>query len=324
MTISRRRFRRALAAGGIRFLHFAFGRLPRRPALAAARVLGLLAWMADRTGRRRTRAHLALAFGPDRDGNGPDQKLIGRRSYQNLAAGLVDLARVSWLAPSRLDSFVNASEETIAGLAGITDRGRGVIMLTPHLGNWELLTGWLAARGFPVHFVGRQAYDERLEPLYARVRSAHGASWISRGGAFRRIETALRDGDIVIMLIDQDTTRVHGTFVDFFDRPAWTPTGPAALARLTGAALLPGALVWESPRSYRLILSEPVATVVTGDETSDDRENTRRITACLEELIREHPDQWVWFHRRWQTRPPAPGPENAAGSTGTGKPGAGS
>jgi len=302
MPLSRRRLRRALAVAGIHLLYRFLGRLPRFPALGLTRTLGRLAWIVDTSGRRRTLDHLALAFGDESDP--AEHRRIGRRSYINLAAGLADLARVRRLDADALDTLVLTEPETLAGLAGIREQGRGVILLTPHMGNWELLTGWLAARGFPVHFVGRQPYDERLERLYTAVRTAQGANWISRGGAFRKIEAVLRAGEIVILLIDQDTARVHGTFVDFFGRAAWTPTGPAALARLTGAALLPGALIWATPRRYRLVLCEPVATVATGEASWDDWENTRRATVCLEELILRYPDQWAWFHQRWRTRPP--------------------
>jgi KDO2-lipid IV(A) lauroyltransferase len=107
------------------------------------------------------------------------------------------------------------------------------------------------------------------------------------------------------MLIDQDTGRVKGTFVEFFGRAAWTATGPAALARLTGASLLPGALVRSDPGRYRFVLDGEVERSETGDREFDDWETTRRATLALEGIVRRWPDQWTWFHRRWGTDPPA-------------------
>jgi len=118
------------------------------------------------------------------------------------------------------------------------------------------------------------------------------------------------------MLIDQDTGRVKGTFVDFFGSPALTATGPAVLARLTDALLLPGALVRSEDDRYRLVLDEPVDRARTGNDEFDDWETTRRASLALESMVRRFPDQWTWFHRRWRTRPPHdwhnPSPEGAA------------
>ena len=111
-------------------------------------------------------------------------------------------------------------------------------------------------------------------------------------------------GEMAIMLIDQDTGRVKGTFVPFFGTPTWTATGPAVLARRTGALLLPGALVRSGRSRYRLVLDAPIERARTGNDEYDDWETTRRASAALESLIRRFPDQWTWFHRRWRTRPP--------------------
>jgi KDO2-lipid IV(A) lauroyltransferase len=158
--------------------------------------------------------------------------------------------------------------------------------------------------GLNVHFVGREPYDQRLWRLYKSVRASHGGAWISRGGAFQRLCEVLDRGETAIMLIDQDTARVKGTFVDFFGRKAWTPTGPAVLARLTGSALIPCTLVREKKHRYSIIIKPPVVTVETGSADYDDWENTRRASLAMESLVSRYPDQWAWFHRRWRTRPP--------------------
>lgn len=297
-----KRVRRMLAAGGIHLLYRTLRAMPRMPALRLCRLLGRTAWYLDRRGRAHALANLETAFGARVD---PSlRRSIGRSAYMNLAANLADLSRVSKLSAAELGELVTEGREGLVHVDRAVRAGRGIILLTPHLGNWELLAAYLASRGAPVHFVGREPYDERLESLYESVRGSHGAGWIRRGGAFERIRNVLSEGDLVLLLIDQDTKRVHGTFVEFFGRPAWTPTGPAVLARRTGAALIPGALIRRRDNAYRLIIEPPVRTVETPDSEYDDWENTRRCSLAMESLVERYPAQWVWFHARWRTSPP--------------------
>ena len=294
--------RRNLAAGGIYFIYGLLRILPRSAAIAVCRVMGRAAWQLDRSGRRVVFNNLDVALGADQ--LTASRKTLGKVSYMNLAVNLVDLCRVSRLSGDKLDSLVIRNLESNTHLDTISNGNQGSIMLTPHLGNWELLTAYLANKGLKVHFVGREPYDQRLRKLYESIRTSRGGMWISRGGAFNRLLEVLGNGEIAIMLIDQDTGRVKGTFVDFFGRKAWTPTGPAVLARLTGSVLIPCALIRERDHSYSLLIEQPVETVETGHEDYDDWENTRRASLAMESLVRRYPDQWAWFHRRWRTRPP--------------------
>ncbi len=300
--IGPRGLRRAAAAAGIHFLYRVLRSLPRMPARRLCQQLGRAAWHLDRGGRRTSLTNIERAFGeriPPRQ-----RRDIGRSAYMNLAANLPDLVRLSRLSDPELAALVGSGQESLGQIDRAVRSGRGIILLTPHLGNWELLTAYLASRGAPVHFLGREPYDQRLDPLYEEVRTSHGGSWIRRGGAFERIEELLGGGEMVILLMDQDTSRVRGTFVEFFGEPAWTPTGPAVLARRTGAVMLPGALVRQEDHTYRLHIEPPIRTVNTSDHAYDDWENTRRATLAMERLIERYPAQWVWFHRRWRTRPP--------------------
>lgn len=299
----RRRVVRGFAAGSIHLLYRTLGRLPRGLARRLCQALGRSAWYLDGTGRRTALANLERAFGERTTRR--ERVSIGRSSYINLAAGLADLSRSKRLGESDLSRLVPQGGETLVHIHRAVQAGRGIVLLTPHLGNWELLTAYLASRGAPVHFVGRPPYDPRLERIYEEVRCRHGAQWVRRGGAFEHLRGLLEGGELVILLIDQDTARVRGTWVPFFGHPAWTPTGPAALARLTGAVMLPGALLRQADHRYRLLLEPPIRMTRTGDAEYDDWENTRRSTLALEALIERYPAQWVWFHRRWRTRPPA-------------------
>jgi len=297
----RRRAVRWLTAGWIHTLYRLLGRLPRGAALRTCQLLGRVTWSLDTSGRRTSLTNLERAFG-DRITR-QDRVSIGRSAYINLAAGLADLSRVKRLGEEDLADLVPEGTETLVHIHRAVQSGRGIVLLTPHLGNWELLTAYLASRGAPVHFVGRPPYDPRLESLFEEVRCRHGAQWVRRGGAFDHLRDLLEGGELVILLSDQDSARVRGTWVPFFGHPAWTPTGPVALARLTGAALIPGALLRRSDHRYRILLEPPIRMTHTGDAEYDDWENTRRSSLALESLIERYPAQWVWFHRRWRTRP---------------------
>jgi KDO2-lipid IV(A) lauroyltransferase len=300
--ITRKSVRRALAAAGIHLLYQLLGALPRGIARRLCHLLGNLAWHMDRRGRTVSLGNLERALG-DRSSL-QLRRTIGRSAYINLATNLVDLSRISRHSGAELESLVTDGHESMQHIDRAVRTHQGIVLLTPHLGNWELLTAYLACRGAPVHFVGREPYDERLEHIYEAIRCSHGANWIRRGGAFEQLRALLEDGELTILLMDQDTRRVKGTFVEFFGEPAWTPTGPVALARLTGAALIPGALIRREDHTYHLVLEPPIRTVKTTDDAYNDWENTRRASLALESLIERYPAQWVWFHRRWRTTPP--------------------
>ena len=296
------KMRRNLAAGALFSIYGFFRITPRSAALAVSRALGRSAWLIDRSGRRVALNNLERAFGGRMDP--ARRKRIGIAAYVNMASNLVDLSRLTRLSGDRLSSLVSVGGEAIENLENAAEEGRGVILLTPHLGNWELLAAYLANMGYRVHFVGREPYDLRLEPLFEAVRTWGGASWISRGGAFEKIREALGRGEFVILLPDQDTGRVKGTFVEFFGGSTWTPTGPAVLARLTRSVMTPCALVREEGNCYRLIIEASLDTVRTGEEEYDDWENTRRVSLAIESLVTRYPEQWTWFHRRWRTHTP--------------------
>ena len=297
------RLRRDLAAGGIFLIYWILRSLPRRMAIWLCRLLGRAAWIFDASGRRVALQNLERAYG-ERHGLSR-RRAMGRAAYVNLAANLADLSRLSRMSGNELAALVTEGEETLVNLEDAIGDRRGVILLTPHLGNWELLAAYLANRGVSVHFVGREPYDGRLDPLFEAVRTSQGASWVRRGGAFEQLCQILGRGEVAILLIDHDTGRAKGTFVEFFGKRAWTPTGPAALGRLTESVMVPSALLRRADNTYRLLIEAPIQTVSTGDAEYDDWENTRRASLAVESLIERSPEHWTWFHRRWRTHPPA-------------------
>lgn len=177
-------------------------------------------------------------------------------------------------------------------------RGRGVLFFTAHLGNWELSAFAHALLAAPMHVVVRPLDNPKLNALVARHRELCGNRLIDKKDAARAIWKALKANQAVGVLADQNAAVEEGVFVNFFGKPACAHTGPARLAARSGAAVIPGFALWSEAESrYVLRFYPPVA--MTGNVQDD----TQRLQETLEAVIRQHPEQWLWFHRRWKTRP---------------------
>ena len=178
--------------------------------------------------------------------------------------------------------------------------GRGVLFATAHLGNWELSAYAHALLAAPMHVVVRPLDNPLIDALVERRRALSGNRPIFKKDFARAILKALAANEAVGILADQNASLDSGVFVDFFGVPACASTGLAKLAAHSGAAVIPGFALWEeAERRYVLKFYPPVP--MTGDVTRD----TQSIQQCIEAVIRQYPDQWLWIHRRWKTRPPA-------------------
>jgi KDO2-lipid IV(A) lauroyltransferase len=188
-------------------------------------------------------------------------------------------------------------------------RGRGVIFLTGHMSAWELAPFAQALYGDPLHFLVRPIDNPRVDALVLRYRVLSGNQPIDKNQAARAMLRILADGGTVGILMDQNTALEEGVFIDFFGTLACTSSGLARLALRTDCAIVPGYVFWdEALEKYRLHFERAVELARTGDEESDVRENTARFTKVVEAYARRYPDQWLWIHRRWKTRPPGEKP----------------
>ena len=183
-------------------------------------------------------------------------------------------------------------------------RGKGVIYLTGHIGAWELSSFAHALYGFPLHYMARPVENRRIDALVNSYRCLSGNRPIFKNESARVTLKVLKEAGTIGILADQNTMPSEAVFVDFFGKPASTTTGIARLALHTEAAVVPGYAVWdEHLGKYCLRFEPPVELVRTGDGERDILENTQKFTGVLEEIIRKYPDQWVWVHGRWNTRP---------------------
>jgi Kdo2-lipid IVA lauroyltransferase/acyltransferase len=222
--------------------------------------------------------------------------------WTGLGQNLFEVVR--WMALTR-EQVVSqvARVEGTEYLQEALGKGRGVIVVTGHLGNWELLgayLGWL----HPTTAVAKKIYDPRFDKLITWLRSDKlKVPMIKRGIALRGILDALRRNWLVYALVDQDTGN-DGVFVSFFGKPAWTQSGIARIARKTGAVIVPAFMVRGFDGRFELRVEKEIDVPRTEDFEADVLETVRRYTRVIEAVIRAYPRQWMWMHRRWKTRPP--------------------
>ncbi|HVO57267.1 MAG TPA: lysophospholipid acyltransferase family protein [Dongiaceae bacterium] len=188
-------------------------------------------------------------------------------------------------------------------------RGKGVLFLTAHLGAWELSSFAHALYGYPLHYMARPLDNARLDALVNRYRGLSGNAAIFKNESARAMLRILKDAGTIGILADQNTMPDEGVFVDFFGSKACTTTGIARVALHTGAAVVPGYAVWDAGLGkYRLRFEAPLELIRTGDSERDVFENTQLFAKVTEEIIRKYPEQWVWVHARWKTRPKGEAP----------------
>lgn len=277
----------------------ALGALPRRPArwLAAAFARFLYAILPKL--RRTARINLELAF--------PRFTLerrqeIERRMVRNLGRQAVEFARLGCYTKANIDTFV-----VLDGHENFLEAqklGKGVLVLTGHIGAWELSSYAHALYGYPLHYIARPIDNALVDALVNRYRCASGNQPIFKNDSARAMLKILREGGTIGILADQNTLPAEGAFVDFFGTPACTTTGIARVALHTDAAVVPGYAVWdEKIGKYRLKFEPAVELTRSEDAERDIIENTRRFAKIIERIVREYPEQWVWVHARWKIRP---------------------
>lgn len=182
-------------------------------------------------------------------------------------------------------------------------RGKGVLFLTGHLGAWELSAFAHSIYGHPLKIVMRPLDNPYLDRMARLYRTMHGNKAVDKDFA-RGLIDAMRKGETVGVLMDTNMIVSQGVFVDFFGHQACTATGVARLALKTDAAVVPGFTIWDPVlQKYRLRFDPAVELVRTKDREADVVANTQLFTKVLEDYIRRYPDQWLWVHRRWKTRP---------------------
>ena len=272
---------------------------PRRMARWVAVVWARLLYALLPKLRATARTNLRLAFPEWTDAR---RREVERGMVRNLGWMAVEFARLPRYTKENIGNYVvlDGHENFLEAQR----RGKGVLVLTGHIGAWELSSYAHALFGHPLHYMARPIDNVRVDALVNRYRCLSGNQPIFKNESARAMLKILKEGGTIGILADQNTLPAEGAFLDFFGTPACTTTGIARVALHTDAAVVPGYLVWDAGMGkYRLRFEPAVELVRTGDTERDVVENTQRFTKVIEGIVRKYPEQWVWVHARWKIRP---------------------
>jgi len=273
------------------------GSLPPRWGLGIGAGLGHLSYRLLRSRREVTLENLRNAC-PDKSEQEIDA--IALAVFRNMGKLFYEICWFTCMNDEELLGYVKISG--MEHIQAAYEKGRGVLVLTAHFGNWELMPVLGALLKYPCSYVYRPLDTTALEKFLARTRTRYGGAKIPKKRSFRKILKFLDRKGLVFLLMDQNVQRKEAVFVPFFSRPAATNKGLALLALKTGAPVVPIFLIREETGFKGLILPE-VPRIDTGDKEKDIEANTFAYNRVIESVVREYPEQWFWVHRRWKTRP---------------------
>ena len=275
------------------------GALPRGMARAVGAGIGALAFRFLGRLRRVGLRNLELAY-PEWTADQRTATL--RKVYRNLGWLLAEFCLMSGYTRDLASDFIEY--DGLDHYLAARERGKGVLVLTGHLGAWELSSFYHSLVGFPMGLVIRRLDNPLVDEFVNRIRCLHGNRVIHKDDFARGLISAMRAGETVGILMDTNMTPPQGSFVPFFGVQACTASGMARVALKTDAAVLPGFLLWdEAKKKYVLRFGAQIQLVRTGDLAADVLANTAKFAATTERYIRANPEQWLWMHRRWKTRP---------------------
>ncbi len=277
-------------------------RLPRRALYAAGRGVGLSIYLISRRRRLLARANLAQAFGGEMDARARER--LSRASFAHLGTNAVEFFLLPGLGREDFDRLMSweGEEHLRQALAG----GKGALLLTGHLGNYDLLAAALARRGYPISLISKVSRNRAVNAVWMGYRARSGVKIFFGRNTLRGILGHLREGGMVGVVLDQNALRRDGVFVPFFGREASTLAFLSVLAARTGAPVIPIS-TWREGTRHRVLVEPPleVPEAPAGDAGTVAR--TAAYTRWTEAAIRRHPEQWTWLHNRWRTRPPGEG-----------------
>jgi KDO2-lipid IV(A) lauroyltransferase len=273
--------------------------LPRPVARAVAGGIAMLVYGLHRRLRRVGMRNLELAF-PEK--SPAERKRILKGMFGSLGRLLVEVAKFPDYTLENVDCI--AVYDGLENYLAARDRGKGVLFLTAHLGGWEIGSFVHSLHGHWLNIVARKLDNPLLSRWVLRLRSLHGNKIHDKDEYARGLLAAMKRGETVGALMDTNMTPPQGVFVNYFGVPACTAAGIARVAMRTGAAVVPAFTLWDQELGkYRIRFEAAIPVVCTGDDEADVVANTQNYTRAIEQAVRAHPEQWLWVHRRWKTRP---------------------
>jgi KDO2-lipid IV(A) lauroyltransferase len=276
------------------------GILPRPLGRAAGIGLAWVVYLLHVRLRRVGMRNLAMAF-PEK--TEAERTRILRGEFASLGRQLAEVCHFPKYTRENVEQVV--VYDGFENYARARERGTGVLFLTAHFGGWELSAFAHSLHGHWMHVVSRAMDNGYLDRLIQQYRTMHGNRSVDKDDFVRGLLAAMKAGEVVGILMDTNMTPPQGIFVDFFGIPACTASGLARIALRTDAAVVPTFTIWDAELGkYRLRFDPAVELVRTGELEADIKANTQKFTSIIEEYVRKYPEQWLWVHRRWKTRPP--------------------
>jgi KDO2-lipid IV(A) lauroyltransferase len=273
--------------------------LPRPLARACGRTIAILFYWLHPRLRRVGMRNLALAF-PEK--SPAERERILKGVYFSLGRLLAEIPKFPDYTLENVDRI--AVYDGLENYLAARDRGKGVLFMTAHLGGWEIGSFVHSLHGHWLNIVVRDLDNPLLNRWVKQMRELHGNKTHDKDEYARGLLMAMKRGETVGALMDTNMTPPQGVFVNYFGVPACTAVGIARVAMRTGAAVVPAFTLWDKEQGkYRIRFEPAIPTVSTGDAETDAIANTQNYTAAIEKIVRAHPDQWLWVHRRWKTRP---------------------
>lgn len=271
--------------------------LPSSRALAVGRALGWVFGSVIRYHRQDAFEALARSL-PDQ--TEAERKRIVRSMYANLGMNLVETARLRHLTPEQASNlaYFDHEERVHEALA----RGKGVIVLTAHVGSWDLLCTLTPAFGYPITVITKLMRNKALHDLWIDIRTRFGVRFLPPHNSYRPCLAALRRKELIGFILDQNMIDKEGVFVDFFGRPACTSPGLAYLAAHAQCPVLPAFATREPDGRHRIRIL-PALDPPPDRKPETIAQSTQTYTRIIEDVVRAFPDQWIWIHRRWKTQP---------------------
>ena len=302
------RYSEKIIIGAFEHLLKLIGLVPRKLAQRMADLLGRILFSVVKKHRRIAIGNLTYAFGHEKQ---PQEiEKIARQVFINLAKVVFEVGWSLHLKESQFAEYFKI--DGYHHIKNAYEKGKGVLALTAHFGNWELLTVIGAMIKFPIDIVVRPLDFKPLDHFILNLRTRFGGKIIPKERSIHAIIRSLHRRDIVVLLMDQNVDWYEGVFVDFMGHRACTSKGLALLALKTGVPVIPVFMIREKS-GFRAEFGPEIVTVKTGDRQRDIETNTQEYNRVIENFIRLYPDQWFWVHQRWKTRPYQAWPKTSNG-----------
>ena len=270
--------------------------LPYNIAIKLGSICGKIVYVVLGRYRNLTLKHLRIAF----NGSMTQKQIakIAESVFMNLGMGFAEILSLPKIK-KKLDRIIDI--EGIEKIDKALSKGSGVIVLSAHFGNWELISMYFASKGYPSNIVGRPIYYEKYNEWVSFLRSSMGVNVVYRTDSPRNLIKLLKERQLLGIVADQDIDSIDGVFIDFFGKKAYTPSAPVKLARSVGVPIIPMFIVRNGLR-HKIYVEDPILI----DNTSDSDwvvAYTQKWSNVVESYIKRYPEQWVWMHKRWKTKP---------------------